>query len=330
MAKKRARGAARLSIALVVLLLLALTVGPAFAAGGGETEARSERTELVFFSGPMGGAWYPLAGAAAEIIQSEVPGVTVEVQPGAGLVNMEAIQTGQAHIAMGNSPSTADGFAGREPFQQPTTRVRNLMNLYNLTLHLVVPRDSDIRSVPDFMGKRVSAQTSGETGEMMFRNLLQAYGMSYDDFSTVHHLSHGDSANLVRDRHADIMAATMNVPGPAIMELTMSRPMRLVPVDEAALAELRKINAGYVPFRIPAGSYPSQDSEILGVGMISHFMVSEDLDEELVYRITEALYRNIDRLQAVVSAIQTDLDYMTQDIGAPLHTGAERFFNEIR
>ncbi len=320
------RSAGIIAAAMMVFMIVSAA---AFAAGS-QDRSGVERTELVFFSGPMGGAWYPLAGAAAEIIQNEIPGVYVEVQPGAGLVNMEAIQTGRADIAMGNSPTTADAFAGNPPFDNPTTKVRNLMGLYDLTLHMVAPRDSDIWTVEDFKGKRVSAQTSGETGEVMFRHILQAHGLSYDDFATVHHLSHGDSANLVRDRHADIMAASMNVPGPAIMELTMSRQMRLIPVAPDAFDDIRKINAGYVPFTIPAGSYPGQENDVLGVGMISHFAISADLDDELVYQIAEALYNNIDRLQAVVRTIVNDVDYIMNDIGAPMHPGAKRFFDSVK
>lgn len=329
MKKQIERNYRKANVVLLVTVILFASCALVFAAGA-QDKAKVERIDLVFFSGPMGGAWYPLAGAAAEIIQNEIPGVSVEVQPGAGLVNMEAIQSGRADIALGNSPSTADAFAGRPPFERPTTKVRNLMGLYNLTLHMAAPQDSDIRTVKDFRGKRVSAQTSGETGEVMFRHVLKAHGLTYSDFATIHHLSHGDSANLVRDRHADIMAASMNVPGPAIMELTMSRAMRLIPVAQDAFDEIRKINAGYTPFTIPAGSYPGQNEDVLGVGMISHFAISADLDDELVFKISKALYNNIDKLQAVVKTIKKDIDFITEDIGAPLHPGAKRFFDSVR
>lgn len=314
-------------VIMVSLMVLAVNMS-VFAAGA--QEQKVERTDLVFFSGPLGGAWYPLAGAAAEIIQNAIPGVTVEVQPGAGLVNMEAIQMGRADLGLGNSPSTADGYAGREPFKQPTTKVRNLMSLYNLTMHMVAPADSNIYRVEDFRGKRVSAQTAGETGEVMFRGILEAHGMSYSDLAMIHHLSHGDSANLVRDRHADVMAATMNVPGPAIMELTMSRNMRLIPVAMEKFDAIQKVNAGYVPFVIKAGSYPGQNEDVLGVGMISHFAVSADLPDDLVYKMAEALYKNVDKLKAVVSTIQTDIGFITTDIGAPMHPGAKKFYDTVK
>lgn len=318
----------KLLVILICVALLVTTSMNLFA--GGAQEAKDEKIDLIFFSGPLGGAWYPLAGAAAEIIQKAIPGVNVEVQPGAGLVNMEAIQAGKAHLGMGNSPSTADGYAGRAPFTKPTTKVRNLMSLYNLVLHIVGPTDSNIRSIYDFRGKRVSAQTAGETGEVMLRDVLSAYGMSYADLAMVHHLSHGDSANLVRDRHADIMASSMNVPGPAIMELTMSRPMRLVSIDEDKFEAIRAINAGYSRFVIPAGSYPGQDEDVLGVGMVSHFAISSDLDDDLVYKITEALYNNIDKLKAVVNTIETDVNFLTTEAGAPMHPGAQKFYDTIK
>ncbi|QTQ14226.1 TAXI family TRAP transporter solute-binding subunit [Treponema parvum] len=327
--RRRKTAIARTFILLLVMAVL-ISQGALFAAGSKESSTGEKRYDLVFFSGPLGGSWYPLAGAAAEIIQNAIPGVTVEVLPGAGLVNIEAIQAGKAALGMGNSPSTADAYQGKPPFSGPADKVRNLMSLYNLTMHMVAPAESDIYTVRDFKGKRVSAQTAGNTGEVMFRGILSAYGLSYDDFAMIHHLSHGDSANLVRDRHADVMAATMNVPGPAIMELMMSRSMRLIPVEMEMFDAIQQINAGYVPFTIKAGSYPKQDKDVLSVGMISHFAVSADLPDDLVYKIAEALYNKIDKLRAVVNTIQTDTDFMTTDIGAPMHPGANKFYDTVK
>ncbi len=316
---------------LAVAAVLVLTTGFAFAAGQAEAEApEGERpSRLSFMSGPIGGSWYPLGGAAAEIIQNELPGTTVEVAPGAGLVNIEGIMTDKADIALGNSPSSSDGVQGNPPFEQPATKVRNLMNLYRLALHVVSPLDSDIDSIDDLEGRVVSTQKAGNTGEQMFRRVLEVYGLDYEDLQKVHHLSHADSANLVRDRHADVMAHSMNVPGPAIMELMVARDMKLVPLTQGDIEDLQQINGGYTAYTIPAGSYPNQDQDILAVGMISHFMVSEELPDDMVYEMVKALHENIDKLVAVVPNINTDPEFLAADIGVPFHPGAIRYFEEL-
>ncbi len=43
--------------------------------------------EIVFMTGPAGGTWYPLGGAMMQILERGVPGLSITLRPGAGLIN---------------------------------------------------------------------------------------------------------------------------------------------------------------------------------------------------------------------------------------------------
>ncbi len=131
---------------------------------------------LKLMTGPQGGSWSPLGGAIAELVEKEMPGVTVTVLPGAGIANVKAIQGGKADLGFGNANSTADGYAGRAPFDSPTKDVLHVATLYNQYFQMVVPGDSDIRSVADLKGKRVATQPRGNTGEQITRECSTSTG----------------------------------------------------------------------------------------------------------------------------------------------------------
>ena len=63
-------------------------------------------------TGPQGGSWVPLGGQLKDMWEKAVPGLKVQVLPGAGIANVRGIEEGKAEIGFGNSISTVDGLAG--------------------------------------------------------------------------------------------------------------------------------------------------------------------------------------------------------------------------
>src|SRR4030043_613260 len=55
-----------------------------------------EKIDLKLMTGPMGGSWYPLGGAIAELIQKSIPGTNVSVAPGGGVANVVGVQDAKA------------------------------------------------------------------------------------------------------------------------------------------------------------------------------------------------------------------------------------------
>jgi len=90
----------------------------------------------------------------------------------------------------------------------------------------------------------------------------------------------------------------------------------------------------YIPSSIPAGVYEGIDYEVKTPAVSALLNVSSDLDEELVYGITKALWNDntrklLDNGHAKGKQITPDtaLDGVMA-LGVPLHPGAERFYKE--
>ncbi|MBI2163447.1 MAG: TAXI family TRAP transporter solute-binding subunit, partial [candidate division NC10 bacterium] len=285
--------------------------------------------ELRIMTGPQGGSWYPLGGAIAEILKQEVPGTTASVLPGAGIINIQGVETGRAEIGFGNSVSTVDAIAGREPFKAPAKNVRQLGTLYMQYFQAVVLEDSGIKSVADFKGKSIAVQPRGNTGEQMTRELLQVYGLSYKDMAKVSHVSYNDAVALMKDGHAQVFTLITTVPAAAILDLASSRKIRLLSVPDDKFKELQKINSGYSRREISKGIYPGVAHEVHQFGTYTHLMIRADLPDDLVYGITKALAKNADSLGAVVKDVKgLTVKEMAFDVGVPYHPGAAKYYRE--
>lgn len=286
--------------------------------------------QLKLMTGPQGGSWSPLGGAIAELVQKELPGVTVTVLPGAGIANVKAIAVGKADLGFGNANSTADGYAGRAPFDSATTDVLHVVTLYDQVFQMVVPADSDIRSVADLKGKRLATQPRGNTGEQISREVLEVYGLRYDDLAKVHFVSYSDAVELLKNRQADAFMLITTIPASAVMDLATGRAVRLLSLPDDKLAAMRRKNSGYARLVVPKGTYPGQEADAVTVGTFTHIVASAKLPDEVVYRVTRLIVDNRDQLAIVVSAIKgMTPEKMRVDVGVPFHPGAKRFFDEI-
>ncbi|HUF21081.1 MAG TPA: TAXI family TRAP transporter solute-binding subunit [Burkholderiales bacterium] len=301
--------------AVVTALVLAACTPPA------------DRLRLV--TGPQGGTWYPLGGAMKSILEKSMEGVSVQVLPGGGIANVLAVDKGQAQIGFANSVSTVDAINGEPPFQEKAAHVCNVATLYPQYFQAVSLAGSGINGPADLRGKVLSTQVKGNTGESITLHMLRAYSMSYDDLARVNYGSYTDSVTLMKDGNADVFTLGTAIPASAIMDLASARDVSLIPIPDDGLARMQGINAGYQRIVIPAGTYPKQETDVQTIGYATHIIARCDLDEKLVYGILEGVFARLDDLAAIARAVRyATPETMSQDIGVPMHAGAQRWYRE--
>ena len=290
----------------------------------------AQKVDLKLMTGPMGGSWYPLAGAIADAIQKEIPGVTIAVSPGAGVANVEGLELGKCEIAFSNSSSAVDALNGRPPYKKKMEMLRQLANLYPQYFQVVVVEDSGIKSIADLKGKIISPGRRGDTGEFLAAQALQVYGLSYKDMAKVHHVAYSDSVALMKDGHAHAYILGTTIPGSSIIDLAADRKIRLLSLPDDKIQALQKLNAGYLKRIIPKGTYPGVDYDVHTVGYFTHLIISAKLPDDLVYKITKTLAANLPRFADVVKDMKgvTSKD-LALDIGVPCHPGALKYYKEM-
>lgn len=285
--------------------------------------------QVTFMTGPQGGSWIPLGGALKGMWEKNVSGLQITQTPGAGISNVRGVDEGKAQIGLANSSTTVDGLEGRAPYPKKVTKVCQLANLYPQYFQVVALASANVNSLADLKGKSLVTQAKGNTGELLTELMLKMNGLTYQSLAKVNFNSYNESVAMMKDGHANVFTLGTTAPASAVMDLASARDVKLIPVDDKVMGQLKKMNPGYNKLVIKAGTYPKQDKDVPVIGYSTHLVVACDLPEETVYRMAKTMAGNVDGMAAVVKSIEgmTPKD-MALDIGVPFHKGAAKFYKE--
>jgi uncharacterized protein len=289
--------------------------------------ASAQAAELKLMSGPQGGSWIPLGGQLKDMWEKAIPGLSVQVLPGAGIANVRAIEEAKTDIGFGNSISTVDAVAGKAPFNKPHANVCNVATLYPQYYQFVVTANSGINKIEDLKGKSVTTQQRGNTGEQITRQLLEVHGISYSDVK-VSFVGYTDSVTQMQDGHAVAFGLSTQIPAGSVMDLAAAREVKLLDLS-GSIEKMRKLNPGYNLVTIPKNTYPKQDKDIQVIGFHTHIVASCKLPADTVYTMTKLIADNTKTLATVAKDIATlTPKEMGADIGVPFHPGAAKYYKE--
>lgn len=295
----------------------------------GIASAPAAAQNLVFMTGPAGGSWYPLGAAVQNILQEEVPGMTVDIRPGAGLINIRGVAEGKADLGWGNVISTVDAINGNPPFKEKVANLCNMASFYTQYAQLVAV-DPSIKSWADLKGKRFATLPRGNTTEVAAQSLLRAAGLTYDDLAQVNFASITDQVNMAKDGQIDAMFNVTAVPAGAYLDLANSRPATFPPISDAEFKKLKAENPGWNRLSIRAGAYPNQADEVPIAGFAMQ-MISNcaTMPEETAYNVVKAVAKRVTDLGSVNRSLANfTVKDLAADAGMPMHPGALRFYKE--
>ncbi|WP_118134567.1 TAXI family TRAP transporter solute-binding subunit [Oceanicella sp. SM1341] len=288
------------------------------------------QTQLSIATGGTGGVYYPMGGGLAEIINNHVEGysATAEVT-GASVENMGLIATGDADLAIALADTVQQAYAGSGRFEgQQLPMVRAVGSLYANMVQIATLADSGVESLEDLKGKRVSVGAPGSGTEVNARTLLEANGMSFDDFDA-QRLNFNETADALNNGDIDAGFWSVGAPTSSILNLATTNSIRILALSPEQIAAAREADPVFAELSLPAGTYQGVDEATPTLGVPNVLVVSSEMDEETVYQVTKAMYENIAELQAVhPAANETTVEFTMSATPVPLHAGAIRYFEE--
>jgi hypothetical protein len=317
------------SVRLLPALLLAGTLAALAVPAGAQ-----QKVTLVFSAGPTGGTWTPMAAATADVIKKRFPDLDVQVEPGAALVNMEKIRTDKADLGWSMTTVLADARAGKGQWAgKQTDKALYVANYYPNVWQMVVPADSDIRTIKDLRGKPVALPARGNTSLTEgWEALLKVNGMKLDDLGPKSYGPVSSNGEAMRNRQALASGWFTVVPGSFVLDIGSAMKLRMLVVSDEEFARLREINPGFVRHVIKAGTYKDQGitEDVKTFQSPTILIASAKTSAEAIYKVTKAIvegradFANVSKVMAGVSAAD-----MAQNFGMPFHPGAEKFYREI-
>jgi len=285
---------------------------------------------LSIATGGTGGVYYPLGGGLAELINRQLDGYTATAEvTGASVENLGLIARGDADLAICLADTVQQAYAGSGRFEgQKLGMVRGLATLYANLVQVATLADSDIGTLADLRGKRVSVGAPGSGTEVHARTVLAAAGLSLEDIDA-QRLNFNETADALANGDIDAGFWSVGAPNAAILNLATVRPIRMLNLTPVELQAALAAEPVFAAARLPAGTYPGVDEDVTLVGVPNVLVVSADMPDDLAQAITRLLFENVAALEAIhPAAAEIGVAFTLASTPVPLHPGAVRYFEQ--
>ena len=284
---------------------------------------------LNIATGGTAGTYYPIGGAMSEILNNEIKGMNASAQStGATVANINMLKEGQVDLAIVQNDITYYAANGTEMFEgKKVENIKGIATLYPETCQIVTLDGKGINTIADLKGKRVAVGAMGSGAEANARQILAAYGITYDDIDE-QFLSFSEAASALKDGNVDAAFLTAGYPTAAVQDIASQNKVRLLPVEAAKADALIAKYPFYTKVTIPAGTY-GMTEPVEAISVMAMLVCSDKVDDALGYEITKALFTHLDRIQAAHAAAKAiTKEGAVKGMPIPMNAGAEKFFKE--
>jgi TRAP transporter TAXI family solute receptor len=276
------------------------------------------------------GVYYPLAGALSRIAHERLPDIKITVESsGASVANAKLIASGDADLAILQNDIAFYALQGTKPmFDKAVPNIRGVAALYPEHCQIHARKDAKIATVKDLKGKRVAVGPLGSGTEQNAMQILEAYGLKFEDLGKVERLSAAESSDYLKDGRIGAAFYTVGVGASAIVDSAMMVETLIVPIDGAQADALVRKYPFYAKDKIPAGIYKGI-GDVPTVAVLAILVAKAELEEDMVYRITKAMWEGIKTIEgAHAKGKEVKLEKALIGMPIPLHPGADKFYKE--
>jgi TRAP transporter TAXI family solute receptor len=305
----------RILIFLVVFFVLGLSTSQA-------------TTRISIGTGGTGGVYYPIGGGVAEVFNKYIQGVTARAEvSGASTENCRLVGANEQQIALANADAVYYAYKGGREFKKPLNLL-SMFSMYPSNMQIVCLKSSGIKSIQDLKGKRVAVGPPGGNTFVMTWVILKAHGFSEKDIKPVYQ-TFVESVASMKDGGIDAAFILAGYPNSAILDLSTTRDVRLIPIAQKVLDKITAEYKFYAEGAVPGGIYKGVDQRTPGLAVMNVWIVHKDLAESLVYKMVKAIF---DHKAYLVTVHKKVADMNLKDavkVPCPMHPGAVKYFKEV-
>jgi TRAP transporter TAXI family solute receptor len=218
---------------------------------------------------------------------------------------------------------------------------KNIRSIVNFPLgpyHIVTYESSGIKTLKDLKGKRLFLGPPGGSATVVALAIMEGAtgykpGVDYEQAR----LDWTSGQQAFQDKQVDAIVVPTELPSPMITQFALLDKIRLISIPDDALttAPMKKILAvpGRTMGEIKPGTYGPNQVNTEPTKVVESWVglsTSKTMDEDLVYKMTKALFEHIDQLHASAPFMASiTKDTALSQVNAPLHKGALKYYREI-
>jgi len=282
---------------------------------------------LTVATGEPGGFYVEFGQLLAGEVRRAAPDLRCAAIETSGSVrNLELIRDGGADLGLVLADMATSANAGLAPFTAAIP-LRVIGRVYENYMQLVVGADSDVSTVADLAGRRISLGATGSGAAIFGERLLAVTGLAAE----VDHRSLADAVAALEAGSIDALLWSGGVPTPALAGLAERMPIRLVRTD----AQLDGLRAAYGPVYervlVPDGGYGISGT-MATIGVPNLLVSAPGLPDEVAGAVARVLVRRAPELVPSQALGTQYLDQRSLIAGGsvPMHPGAAAAYRELR
>ena len=281
---------------------------------------------------PQGSSAYA-TGAAVAKVAKDVLGLRARVVPQGGpVVTLPLVDKGRLNFSIAVSVVTAFANQGKAMFKgKPQKNVRVVAVVRTLRLGIFAPKDSDIASVADLKGKKISSGFAKQRIQgTLWSAMLNMADLTFKDVKGV------PAPNGVRGvddyMGGKVDAAMFSITSGKMRQAFAARGFKYVslPDDAASVKKLQAIAPGTVVEEVgpsPAYAGVTGPTKIAAAPFI--VTANAGVSDDIVYRLVKAMAANKKMMVAAFKGMAGfNPKKMYVDIGVPYHPGAMKYYRE--
>jgi uncharacterized protein len=325
------------------LLVVCLAAGLVFAFTGfsaaADPDPKKVSAVLKSGGGTVGGVGFVMMTGMSKVVKDAYPRLDITVVPGGWVGNIPRVDKGELDLAHTTvAASSMAKMVKNPPYDKPMPNAKSIFSTQEKLFYMAfVRKDFPVDTMEDLFKKKVPARLCtlalGNLTELMWRNFFLHYNTTWEDVSSkmggkMNFVAWADAVNLVKDGHADgILAVGTEKIGWA-MELTASRPMKILKFSESDLNFMSN-TFGFGRDKIPANTYTGITEDVVLPFESGATIASSKLDDQAVQAILAALWNNADKYSKFHAALSNfKAEGMCKNLPLPLHKAAEKFYRE--
>jgi uncharacterized protein len=275
------------------------------------------------------GGIYLFYGNTLAPLLTEAVGIPVSTRATQGPdENILLLESGKVQLAFVTTGSALQAWNGTASWThgKKLRSMRALFPMYNTPFQFVALDSSGISILRDMGNKQVGVGPQGGTGGLYANKIFEVLGIpaavQYGAWSTM--------SRQMRSGVLDAIVGTAGAPFPVITGLDGTEKIRFIPLNDNEIAKLQKAVPEFSPSVVPAGAYPSLNSDYKTIGLFNFTVARKDLPADLAYSVVKAFYANHDQLVEATSAARESVAAnVDRDTFIPYHPGALRYYREI-
>ncbi|WP_026699737.1 TAXI family TRAP transporter solute-binding subunit [Salibacterium aidingense] len=290
--------------------------------------------------GEQSGSMYPIGASIGEFIGNEFEGAQTSVEVGGALANLELVGSNEAQMGHSSSGLSYAATEGMEPYDQALPDVRSIAKVFESVMQFAVRENVEVDSLKEVKEQqyplKLSVGTRGTENELLTRRILEEYGITYEEIEDwggrIEYVSMGDASSLMRDGHIEAVTSLAGFPSAPFEEMNASRKLKFFDLEEEVRDNLAE-KYGYQKMELPAETYNGQGeaAETVGGGVV--IIANKDMPEEVIYEVTKWMNseegnNTLGNINSGVNEFLSDPEKASDGLGAPLHPGAERYYEE--